>query len=64
MSRVNQKGEEVFEETLFEWSDLCSSEIKEIVFLMSEHLGISFIRTNATKHGDTQIKLIKNTMGV
>jgi len=57
MARVNQRGDEVFEEMLGEWSTLTPDELQTILFGMLDHLNLVAIKTNATKHGDTQIEI-------
>lgn len=62
MGYVNQNGEDVFEETLRFWSDCEILELQACLFLLADHLGVSFVRTNAITHGDTQIILVKHAM--
>ena len=44
-----------FTEPLFSWSDLTPDELQILVFGLLDHLQLTAVRTNATKHGDTQI---------
>jgi hypothetical protein len=53
--RVNQKGEEIFEEYLYDGSELSVDELQEIVFAILDVLNLRVKRTNATRHGDVQI---------
>lgn len=57
---VNQRGEEVTEETLFGYvgdtfNTVSDQERNDAIALICQHLGIRIVRTNATKHGDTQL---------
>lgn len=55
--RVNQLGDPVFEDPIFSASDLTDDEAKELLLLLIGRLGLKATKTNATKHGDTQITL-------
>lgn len=55
---VNQKGELVVEEILYlGLTRINEDELHEIVDLILEHLQLRAVRTNATKHGNTEIRL-------
>lgn len=58
---VNQKGEPVVETELFKcWSDTATdTERDTAISLILEHLGLEIVRTNATKHGNTELELRK-----
>lgn len=54
--KVNQAGNPVFETPiLFEDCFQDAREVAEAVLALADHLGLSFVRTNATKHGETRI---------
>jgi hypothetical protein len=61
MSLVNQNGELVHEETLFEgWSIPATPAEKDTAIgLILNHLGMTIVRTNATKHGNVELELRK-----
>ena len=59
---VNQRGEEVTEETLFGYvgdtlTAVSDQDRDDAIALICQHLGIRIVRTNATKHGNTQLVL-------
>jgi hypothetical protein len=54
---VNQEGQEVNEEVL-RWADqLDDDTTKQLILLTIQHLKLEAVRTNATKHGNTEILL-------
>lgn len=57
--QVNQLGEEIEETALFEiWSDPATdAERDKAISLILCHLNCAIVRTNATKHGTTEIEL-------
>jgi CO dehydrogenase/acetyl-CoA synthase epsilon subunit len=57
--RVNQAGDEVFRETFYGPTELSDKEAKELLLKLIEHLGLRAVKTNATKHGNTEIVLEK-----
>ncbi len=59
MTPVNQRGEPVFEEYLGTWSNLNTDELQIILFEILGTLNWHAIRTNATKHGNTEIVIVK-----
>jgi len=63
--RVNQAGEEVFEETLFkDWgAGATVKERDEAIGFILEKLGYRAVRTNATKHGNTELEFREEGMG-
>lgn len=65
MARVNQKGEEIVEETLFQpWSVPATDEERDAaITLLCEHLNVRIVRTNATKHGNTELVLREDNNG-
>lgn len=54
---VNQQGKPVQEDFLGTWSDLSHAELQELLFLVIAHLNLAAYRTNATKHGTTELEL-------
>lgn len=55
---VNQLGDIAFTEFLYPpYSD---EDRDQIIEKLLDHLGLSAVRTNATKHGDVQVRLEKN----
>lgn len=54
---INQRGEPIAEEWLYSLSELKEGELQRIVFLLLDHLKLEAYRTNATKHGNTEIVL-------
>lgn len=56
-TRVNQRGAPVFETSVIFPSDLLEGEAKQLLLLIVDHLCLEAVRTNATKHGTTQIIL-------
>jgi DNA primase len=61
MSLVNQRGDPAAEEAIMFPGDFEGDELRQAVLLLAERLGVEIIRTNATKHGDTQIQLKETT---
>ena len=59
MSMVNQRGEPVFEEYLGAHSNLEAHELQIILFDMLAEMNLCAVRTNATKHGNTEIVIVK-----
>lgn len=62
---VNQAGEPVKEELLYtSWGDapesVTNDERDKAIALLCEHLGVCVYRTNATKHGTTELVLRKD----
>ena len=56
---LNQRGEPVFEEYLGTWSNLNADELQIILFEMLSEMNWYAVRTNATKHGNTEIVIHK-----
>lgn len=54
---TNQRGAPVFETQVFDALDLNGLEAKQLVLLIADHLGLEVYRTNATKHGSTEVTL-------
>lgn len=54
---VNQNGVAVFREPIMFQDQLSDEEAKELLLTLIARLGLCAVRTNATKHGDTQILL-------
>lgn len=52
--RVNQAGQPIREQVLSVYDNIDRAGLNEVVFALLEHLGLEAVRTNATKHGDTQ----------
>lgn len=47
-----------FRETLNQYlNTLTHEELTEVMFKLLDHLKLSLVRTNCTKHGDTQLLL-------
>lgn len=44
-----------FTDHLFNFSDLSRDDLQEIVFQILDHLKLDVVRTNCTKHGNTEI---------
>lgn len=61
MATVNQNGDPVQEDTLFEcWSvPSTPAEREQALGLILNHLGMTIVRTNATKHGNVELELRK-----
>lgn len=59
---TNQKGEPVEETPLFwGWSDPATdAERDEAIGMILRHMGMKIVRTNATKHGNTELELRKD----
>lgn len=57
MSMVNQAGDEIMEEVIFLPSMFEHGEVEAALLLLAEHLGMRFVRTNATKHGNVELQL-------
>lgn len=61
--KVNQRDEPIEETTLFggAWCDPATdAERDEAIALILRHLGCTIVRTNATKHGNTELELRKD----
>lgn len=58
---VNQNGDPVQEVTLFEcWSEPSTAlERDTAIGLILNHLGMTIVRTNATRHGNAELELRK-----
>lgn len=54
--RTNQRGEEVQEHVLWQ-EDLNPGEAEALLFVLLDHLNLIAVRTNATKHGNTELQL-------
>jgi len=61
MTRTNQMDEPVEETQLFEfWCDTATDKERDTaISLILGHLGLKIVRTNATKHGTTELELRK-----
>ena len=59
---TNQNGDSVEEAPMFlSWSDQATNaERDEAIKLILQHLGCHIVRTNATKHGNTELVLRVN----
>ena len=57
MTTVNQNGDPVFDQYITEWSELNEGELQKLVLMLIHHLGLVVYRTNATKHGNTELQL-------
>lgn len=55
--RLNQAGAPIKEEYISEYGQLNVRENRELLFMLIEHLNLAIWRTNATKHGNTEIQL-------
>lgn len=59
MTMVNQRGEQVVEETLFPFgAKVSDADVREAISLLCDHLGVRIIKTNATKHGHAEVQLV------
>ena len=60
--RVNQRGEPIEENTLFpyghEYEKVSDADRNQAIDLLCQHLNVRLVRTNATKHGNTEIVLM------
>lgn len=61
MTGINQRGQPV-EETVLYGSGMCwtpptVAERDTVIAMLAERLGVCVVRTNATKHGTTEIVL-------
>lgn len=56
---VNQNGDAIDETPLFRiWSDPATDEERDqAIALILGHLGMQVVRTNATKHGNTELEI-------
>ena len=55
---INQNGEEVFTKDITHSRDFRDEdELAEALLLVIEHLGLDLVRTNDTKHGETELQL-------
>jgi hypothetical protein len=59
MSRVNQAGAPIEEHTLLFPEDFKEGEVAQAVLLILGRAGLELVRTNATKHGNTELELRK-----
>lgn len=57
--RLNQIGAPVQEDYLCP-DNFKPGELEEAVCLLVTHLGLDLVRTNATKHGNTELRLRKD----
>lgn len=61
MDRINQAGEPVQEEQLFVFAgdnhSLTFADLHDAIALLSQHMEVEIWRTNATKHGITELVL-------
>lgn len=55
--QANQRGDEIEETVLSQYwpDDVTDDQMRQVVFGLLEHLKLEAVRTNATKHGDTQV---------
>lgn len=51
---VNQNGDPVFDEEIWLPDDLTDKEVKQLLLMLLEKLNLRAVRTNATKHGNTE----------
>jgi len=62
--QVNQMGQPVHTEEFYpygwEWSTPTDTVRDAAIALLCEHLGVRIVRTNATKHGYTEVVLQKS----
>lgn len=58
----NQRDEQVSEENFSTWNmhELSHSELAEVLAMLLDHCKLKLIRTNATKHGNTEFKLLQD----
>lgn len=54
---VNQNGDPVFDEEIWLPDDLTDREAKQLLIMLLEKLNLRAVRTNATKHGNTEFHL-------
>ncbi len=61
MTRTNQVDEPVTEDMLFTcWGERATDDERDkAIGLILQHLGMTIVRTNATKHGTTELELRK-----
>lgn len=57
MAMVNQAGDAVFEQSINYPSDFAEGELAQAVIALADHLKLLIVRTNATKHGNTELQL-------
>lgn len=59
---TNQQSKPILETTLFKsWSQIATdAELNQAIILILEHLNCTIVRTNATKHGNTELELRKD----
>jgi len=61
--RVNQAGQPIPEEGFYpigwEWNSPTDDVRDAAIALLCTHLGVCIVRTNATKHGTTEVVLQK-----
>lgn len=56
MTQTNQMGDPVEEEVLFPaYAYVEQSDLSAAVSLLCQRLGVEIVRTNATKHGTTEL---------
>ena len=52
---VNQRGAPIFQTLVTDPLDLNGLEAKQLVLLIANYLNLDVYRTNATKHGSTEL---------
>jgi len=61
MVRLNQNGDAVFEDVLYGFGmvgdSLTDADRDKAIALLCERIGVKIVRTNATKHGTTEVVL-------
>jgi hypothetical protein len=57
MTYVNQNGDPVFEDKIWHPDDLTDEEAKQLLIMLLEKMNLRAVRTNATKHGNTELRL-------
>lgn len=57
MMYVNQNGDPVFEDKIWNPDDLTDGEAKQLLIMLLEKMNLRAVRTNATKHGNTEFRL-------
>ena len=61
MAFTNQLGQPIVHEVLSA-DDVTEAEAKDLLFKLLGHLGLCAVRTNGTKHGNTELQLHINPM--
>lgn len=58
---VNQRGDPISETQIFPsyGTEVDTEDLHEALNMLCEHLGVAIVRTNATKHGHSQLQLRK-----